>query len=419
MSTLSQLAESLVGSEVVKLGNEINRRIQAGATIYNYTIGDFNPSVFPLPKELEDLIVDSYRNGCTNYPPAEGIGELRTAVGAFINKYQGVQFSNDEILIASGGRPVIYTLFKAIVDEGDKVIYSVPSWNNNHYVSMNRGQHCMIDTLPENDFMPSVADIAAQISDAVLICLCTPQNPTGTVMPKETLEGICDLVLAENARRTGSQKKVYLMFDQMYALLTYNGTEHHNPVALRPAMKDYTVFVDGISKTFAATGVRVGWALGPANILAKMKALLSHIGAWAPMAEQKAVAKYLTMDAEVENYFGVFKAGLQHRLEAFYDGITALKNKGYNVDCIAPKAAIYLTVKADLVGKTTPEGKKLEMQDEVTQYILGAAQLAMVPFYCFGAGHDSPWYRISVGTCKTTDIPVVLGLLEKALSDLR
>jgi aspartate aminotransferase len=419
MSTLSQLAESLVGSEVVKLGNEINRRIQAGETIYNYTIGDFAPAVFPLPKELEDLIVDSYRKGFTNYPPAEGIGELRKAVSAFIEQYQGVHYNQDEIIIASGGRPIIYTLFKAIVDEGDKVIYSVPSWNNNHYVSMNKGVHCMLDTLPENDFMPALSDIEPHIADATLLCLCTPQNPTGTVMPVETLEGICDMILAENARRTGNQKKLYLMFDQMYALLTYNGTQHHNPVALRPAMKDYTIFVDGISKTFAATGVRVGWALGPANVLGKMKALLSHIGAWAPMAEQQATAKYLMMGDAVAEFLEQFKKDLQQRLVMFYDGISALKAKGYNIDCIAPKAAIYLTVKADLKGKRTADGQVLATQEDVTNYILSKAQLAMVPFYCFGAGHDSPWYRISVGTCKTTDIPVVLSLLEQALAELK
>jgi len=418
MSTLSHLAESLVGSEVVKLGNEINRRIQAGETIYNYTIGDFAPSVFPLPKELEDHIVQCYREGYTNYPPAEGISELRSSVAAFVKEHQGLQYSNDEILIASGGRPIIYTLFKAIVDEGDKVIYSVPSWNNNHYLSMNRGVHCVIDTAPENDFMPSVADVAPYISEATLLCLCTPQNPTGTTMSAATMAGICDLVLAENNRRTGKQKKLYVMFDQMYGLLTYNGTEHCNPVTLRPAMKDYTIFVDGISKTFAATGVRVGWALGPANVLGKMKALLSHIGAWAPMAEQKATARYLTMKEEIAAYFTHFKDELQQRLVLFHQGFMALKGKGYNVDCIAPQAAIYLTVKADLCGKIA-DGKLLETQEDVTQYILSKAKLAMVPFYCFGAGKDSPWYRISVGTCKKTDIPVVLGLLEEALKELK
>lgn len=87
------------------------------------------------------------------------------------------------------------------------------------------------------------------------------------------------------------------MFDQMYWTLTFGNTQHHNPVSLRPQMREYTIFIDGISKAFSATGVRVGWSMGPANIISKMKALLSHMGAWAPMPEQKGVASFL-LDGE-------------------------------------------------------------------------------------------------------------------------
>lgn len=417
MSKLSKLADSLVGSEIVKLGNEINRRIQAGEKIYNLTIGDFDPAIFPIPAKLEEYIIESYKQGCTNYPPADGIHELRNAVASFVNEHEGVEYKNDEVLIASGGRPLIYALFKTVVDADDKVIYATPSWNNNHYTSMNLGRHCKIDAYPENNFMPLVADIAPHIKDAALLCLCTPQNPTGTTMSKETLEGICDLIIAENNRREPGAKKLYLMFDQMYSLLTYDGTVHYNPVLLRPEMKKYTVFVDGISKTFAATGVRVGWSLGPAPVLAKMKALLSHIGAWAPMAEQKATARFLSERQEIKTYFEHFKDELQQRLVSIYEGIMALKNKGYNVDCIAPQAAIYLTIKFDLVGKMV-DGKLLETQQDVTDYLLGEAQLAVVPFIAFGAKSDSPWYRISVGTCHKSEIPVIFGLLENALARL-
>jgi aspartate aminotransferase len=417
MSKLSNLAESLVGSEIVKLGNEINRRIQQGEKIYNYTIGDFNPAIFPIPEQLQQHIIDCYLEGYTNYPPADGLQDLRAAVGAFVKAYEHIDYRLDEVLIASGGRPLIYTLFKTIVDEGDKVIYAVPSWNNNHYTSMNKGVHCMIDAFPENNFMPTVADIAPHVKGAVLLCLCTPQNPTGTTMSRETLAGICDLIITENRSRAAGEKKLYLMFDQMYSLLTYNSIEHYNPVSLRPEMKEYTVFVDGMSKTFAATGVRVGWALGPARVLAKMKALLSHIGAWAPMAEQKASARYLLQKEDIRIYFDHFKSELKKRLELIYDGFISLKNKGYAVDCIVPQAAIYLTVRLDLKGKMA-DGRLLETQKDVTDYLLIKAKLAIVPFYAFGAGDDSPWYRVSVGTCVLSDIPVVMDLLEDALANL-
>lgn len=417
MSKLSRLAETLIGSEIVRLGNEIAVRVNRGEKIYNYTIGDFDPQIFPIPQELEDAIVDAYRNKQTNYPPGDGILELRQAVASFIKDREGIEYAANEVLIAGGGRPLIYSVFRAIVDAGDKVIYAVPSWNNNHYTHMNDGEHCVIEATVENDFMPTAADIEPHIKGAALLCLCTPQNPTGTTLAKAELEKICDLVLAENASRGADEKKLYLMFDQMYFTLTYGETQHYNPVSLRPEMKQYTVFVDGISKAFSATGVRLGWSLGPAHLIGKMKALLSHIGAWAPMAEQKATAKYLLQKDAVQTYLTSFKKELEDRLWAIYNGFKALKEKGYPVDAVAPQAAIYLTIKIDLKGMQAGD-KQLENQADVTEYLLSEAKLAIVPFYAFGADRTSPWYRLSIGTCKKEEISEMLGMLEAALQKL-
>lgn len=418
MEKLSLLADTLKGSEIVKLGNAINERIRAGEKIYNFTIGDFDPSVFPIPTELRDLIIKAYKEKKTNYPPADGITALRKAVKDFIALHEHIDFDLPEILIASGGRPLIYTVFKAIADPGDKVIYAAPSWNNNHYSHMNGLNHCVINTTVENNFMPLAADIAKHIKGAALVCLCTPQNPTGTTLQKEELEKICDLILAENASRAENEKKVYLMFDQMYWMLTYGDTVHHNPLTLRPQMKPYTIFIDGISKLLAATGVRVGWALGPANVIGKMKALLSHIGAWAPMAEQVAVAAYLPETEAVNAYIDGFKKALEERLVKIYECFKELRDKGYPVDAVAPQAGIYLTIKIDLAGKSDGDCI-LATQYDVTDYILKEAKLAVVPFYAFGAANDSPWYRLSVGTCKTEEIAPMFTQLENALSKLR
>jgi aspartate aminotransferase len=417
MSKLSKLAETLIGSEIVRLGNEIAVRINRGEKIYNYTIGDFDPQIFPIPQELEDYIVQAYREKQTNYPPGDGLLALREAVGAFIKDKEGIEYAANEIQIASGGRPLIYSIFRAIVDAGDKVIYAVPSWNNNHYTHMNSGEHCVIEAHLKNDFMPTAADIAPHIKGAALLCLCTPQNPTGTTLAKSELEKICDLVLAENNSRGENEKKLYVMYDQMYFTLTYGDTRHYNPVALRPEMKEYTIFVDGISKAFAATGVRVGWSMGPANVIGKVKALLSHIGAWAPMAEQKATAKFLMQKDAVDNYLVTIKKGLDERLWSIYNGIAVLKEKGYPVDAVAPQAAMYLTIKIDLKGMQAGD-KQIETQADVTEYLLSEAKLAIVPFYAFGAEKSSPWYRLSVGTCKMEDIKEMLGMLEAALQKL-
>ncbi len=414
---LSSLAETLIGSEIVKLGNAISARVNRGEKIYNYTIGDFDPAIFPIPSELEDLIIESYQQKNTNYPPGDGVLELRKSVSQFIKEKEGLDYSVEEIQIACGGRPLIYTVFRTIVDKGDKVIYAAPSWNNNHYAHLTEAEHCLIECTAENLFMPTASAIAPHIKGASLICLCTPQNPTGTTLSKEELEKICDMVLQENKRRGKEEKKLYMLFDQMYWLLTYGNTVHYNPVSLRPEMKEYTIFIDGITKAFASTGLRVGWALGPAVVISKMKALLSHVGGWAPMAEQKAVAKFLLRSEAIEKYITQFKIALNDRLQKIYNGFILLKEKGFQVDAISPQAAIYLTVKVDLVGKTA-DGKILASQPEVTDYLLNEAKLAIVPFSAFGASSNSPWYRISVGTCKVEKIDEMFAKLEAALKKL-
>ncbi|MGN6166254.1 MAG: pyridoxal phosphate-dependent aminotransferase [Flavisolibacter sp.] len=415
---LSHLSETLIGSEIVKLGGEIRERIRKGERIYNFTVGDFDPQIFPIPKQLEDEIVEAYRNRFTNYPPGEGSLELRQAVSHFAKTYQGLEYNTDEILIASGGRPLIYALFRAICDKGDKVIYAVPSWNNNHYVHFVEGEHVVVEAKAENNFMPTADDLKPHIKEAVFIALCSPQNPTGTTFRKEELQAICNMVVEENKRRGENEKKLYVMFDQMYWHLTYNNIQHYDPVSLNPEMRNYTVYIDAISKVFASTGVRVGWSMGPAFLLNKMKAILSHVGAWAPMAEQKALTKFLGNKEAIDAYLKHFKAELEERLRRIYEGFIQLKNKGYNVDAVAPEAAIYLTIKVDLTGKKTSDGKLLQTQADVTSYLLQHASLAVVPFYAFGASKTSPWYRLSVGTCKKEEIDEMLHKLETALNQL-
>jgi len=415
---LSHLSETLIGSEIVKLGGDIREKIRQGEKIYNFTVGDFDPSVFPIPKDLEEEIITAYRNHFTNYPAAEGNIDLRESISAFIRKREKLNYSPDEILVASGGRPLIYAVFRAVCDKGDKVIYAVPSWNNNHYSHFIGAQHVVIEATPETKFMPSVEAICPNIKGATLISLCSPQNPTGTTMSREALEAICDMIIEENASRGENEKKLYLLYDQMYWHLTYGNTRHYDPVSLKPEMKPYTIYIDAISKVFAATGVRVGWAMGPQNILSKMKAILTHIGAWAPMAEQKAVAQYLKMDESIDRFLNNFRSEVEIRLRSIYDELMLFKKEGLPVDAIAPEGAIYLTIRFDLAGKKTENGEVLKSQSDVTAYLLNEAKLAIVPFYAFGASQTSPWYRLSVGTCKKESIKEMTLQLKKALEKI-
>lgn len=415
---LSHLAETLIGSEIVKLGGDIREKISLGEKIYNFTVGDFDPQIFPIPKELEEEIVSAYHQHYTNYPAAEGNLDLREAISHFIKEREHLNYSTEEILVASGGRPLIHALFYTICDKSDKVIYAAPSWNNNHYTHFVGGEHVVIEASAENNFMPTVEEIRPFIKNASLISLCSPQNPTGTTFTKHDLEAICDMVLEENANRPEQDKKLYILYDQMYWHLTYGDIRHYNPVSLRPQMKEYTIFIDAISKSFASTGVRIGWSMGPKNIISKMKAILTHTGAWGPMAEQKGLSRFLYQKDNIDKYLQHFKREIEIRLRSIYEGLMQLKKEGFAVDAIAPQAAIYLTIKIDLVGKQSEDQKILKTQSDVTAYLLNEAKLAVVPFYAFGAPRNSPWYRLSVGTCKKEEIPEMFGQLKRAMQKL-
>ncbi|MFT5182961.1 MAG: aspartate aminotransferase [Flavobacteriales bacterium] len=416
---IATMAEELVGSEIIKLSGEIKEKIANGAQIFNYTIGDFNPDIFPIPEGLSLAIIQAYQNGETNYPPANGILELRQQLSSFIEKKQGLSYHADEFLVAGGARPLIYAAFQALVNPGEKVLFPVPSWNNNHYTHLSRGQQIFVETTPENNFMPSANELAEHIQDASLIALCSPLNPTGTVFSKEQLQSICDLVMTENIRRGPNEKPLYILYDQIYWQLCLGDSKHEDPVSLCPELRPYVVFIDGISKSLAATGVRVGWAFGPNHIINKMKAILGHVGAWAPRAEQVACAQFMSDTQALDEYLGKIRNKASERLQAFYKGFQDLNNKGYDIEAIAPKAAIYLTVQFNLVGKMDAQGKMLKSTEDVTAFLLDQCGLAIVPFYAFGASRKSTWFRLSVGTAAMSDVPVVFQRLESALRLLK
>lgn len=401
MIKLSHLAETMPAPAPLAIGNAIKERISKGEHIYNLTIGDFSPSIFPIPQLLENAIINAYQSKQTNYPAPEGNADLRERLSDFIRHFQTLYYSPAEILVASGGRPLIFAAYQTIVDPGDKVIYPVPSWNNHYYVQLTGAQGCAIETSVENNFMLTAEEIRPYVKDAVLLALCSPQNPTGTCYTPGQMKAICDMVVEENNRRAAGKKKLYVLYDHIYNLLVHGLTKHIDPVSVNPAMKDYTIFTDAVSKNFAATGVRVGWGYGPQLLINKMKTILSHVGAWAPMAEQKALAVFFDDLSGVEEYLLNFKRKIAQRLDNFYNGLMELKNEGLPVDVIAPQASIYLTVKVEISG-------------DIFNELLNEG-IAVIPFSAFGARQAAQWFRLSVGTCSIEDIAPVLQKLRKIL----
>ncbi|MGI9310319.1 MAG: pyridoxal phosphate-dependent aminotransferase [bacterium] len=417
---LSRFAASIKPSPILTFAAEINARKQRGETLHNLTVGDFDASIFPIPERLRDCVVAAYRDDQTNYPGIAGMSVLRRAAADWSNRAFGLDCAEDEIAIASGARPIIYALYRAVVDAGERVVYPVPSWNNATYAAMLGAEAVAVETCAEQHFMPTAEALAPHLPGASLLALCAPQNPTGTLFEANNLRAICDLVVDENRRRENArspQKPLYVMFDQVYWALTFGERAFHHPLSVCPQIRDYAVFVDGLSKAFAATGLRVGWALGPRKLLARMSALIAHIGAWAPKPEQVAAGAFLADADALEQHLAAFRARLSARLDAFHRGLLALRQKGHAVDAIAPQAAIYLSVKIALQGRRARDGV-LDGDDAAQAYLLDRARIGLLPFSWFGARDCADWFRLSVGACRREHIPTILANLEDALDEL-
>ena len=417
--SVSQLAQKLKGSEIIKIAAEVNELKSKGADIANLTIGDFDSSIYPIPGVLTDYIKEAYDAHQTNYPPADGLLSLRESVSAFMLDRFGLRNSTNEILISSGSRPIIYATFLAIVDPGDKVIFPAPSWNNNHYCDLTGAKGIAVQTSAANNFMPTAADLRPHIKGASMLALCSPLNPTGTMFSKKDLEDICDLVIEENKSRSEGEKPLYILYDQIYAMLTFGKHQHVDPVSLRPELKDYVIYIDGASKCFAATGVRVGWGFGPENVISRMRSIVGHMGAWAPKPEQVAMAKFLNEKDNVDQFLSSFKEKIQKSLDALYIGFQQLKAEGLKLDAIEPMGAIYLTLKIDYAGKMTPAGEILKTSTDINFYLIKEANVALVPFSAFGTGEDVNWFRASVGGCSLEDIQKMIPRVGEALRQLK
>jgi aspartate aminotransferase len=413
---LSRVADRLYGSQILGIAAEIRAMVAGGASVCNLTVGDFAPAEFRIPQGLERRITDALARGETNYPPSNGMPALRDAVARLYRERLGLTIDAASVVVCGGSRPAIYASYRCLVDPGDRVVYPTPSWNNDAYVIVADADGVVVDCDAGTDFLPTRASLERAVRGARLLALNSPLNPAGTAFDAESLGGICDLVLEENARREGTgERPLYVMYDQVYWMLTFGGLEHVTPVGLRPEMARYTVFVDGVSKALAATGLRVGWVVPPADLAPKFSDFLGHVGAWAPRPEQVAVADFLGASAELDAFVAEMHAGVEARLDALHAGLEALGARGLPVEVSRPMGAIYLSARFALNGRRAPDGTLLATNEDVRRYLLGAAGCAVVPFQAFGVGRDDGWFRLSVGAVSLGEIGAVLPRIEAAV----
>jgi aspartate aminotransferase len=409
-ASLSALARGVVGSEILRIAAEIRALKAKGAEICNLTVGDFDPAQFPAPAALLDGMRKALADGQTNYPPSDGVIGLREAVARTYRKHLGLSYPVESVLITGGARPLLYGSYRTVLDPGDAAVYPVPSWNNNHYSYLCGARAVEIPVRADANFFPTPDDLRPHLATARLLLVNSPLNPTGTVIDPTVLQRISEMIVEENRRRAraggDATKALWLCYDQVYWQLVFGSAKHVTPPEVCADVAPYTIILDAASKSFAATGLRVGWAVMPPAARQRMADILGHVGAWAPRPEQVAMAALLDDDAAVASYLVGQRARVQERLDRLAAGFAAMQAEGIAVEVIAPQGAIYLSVRFAIPGQTNEATRRL---------LLERAGFAVVPFQAFGLREDSGWFRISVGAVSLAEIDAALPRVRAAL----
>jgi aspartate aminotransferase len=265
-----------------------------------------------------------------------------------------------------------------------------------------------IECKPENSFFPTIRDIQDNINDNTsLICICSPQNPTGRVIDPEVLRGICEIIVHENKHRVNQvgSRPLYLFFDQIYSDLTVEGSFVH-PLTLCPEIRDYLICVDGISKSLCATGIRVGWMFGPQDIIGKMTEVFSHIGAWAPKPEQNAVAMYLNDYDDMVEFVNSKTKQYSDISNKICDKIQELKDKGFRIDYQRPEGGIYISI---YLG----ESLSFPNIESYIKFLINRCGIGLVPFEYFGSQLNRGWFRMSIGGVDPNNVEEILNSLNE------
>lgn len=420
---LSEIAQNLEGSQILKIAAEVRELLKEGKPVLNLTVGDFSPREFPVPSSLVEGINEAFSQRLTNYPPADGLPDLKQAICDLYERELNFVIPPSSVVVQSGGRPGIYATYRALLDKGEKVVYPVPSWNNRYYAGLVGAQVVEVKTEAADGFLPTATHLAPHLAGARLIVINTPVNPTGTVIGEKALEEICQLVVDENTRRRDrGEKALYLLFDQIYWMLTFGAARHYTPYHVCPAVAPYVILLDGISKGFAATGLRLGWTVAPPILINAIKTILAHIGAWAATPIQRGTALLLSGKEgdgyRYEGFLAEMRESVQARLEALHEGFTRLEAEGIPIESVAPEGAIYLSVKLNLKGKSF-KGETISSNEDMRRVLLREAGFAVVPFDAFGATTLDGWCRLSVGAVSLAEIEEGMTRLTHVLREIR
>ncbi len=336
---------------------------------------------FDTPENIKEAAIKAIRDGHTKYTPVGGIPELKDAIIGKFSRENGLAYSRDEVIVSSGGKHSIYNLFNAILNPGDEVIIPSPYWlSYPAIVTLAGGTPVIVKTTQENGFKMTAEGLAGRITGATkALVINSPSNPTGAAYSAQELEAIAEVALKNG---------LLIVTDEIYEKIVYGGFKATSIASVSDSVKKSTVVLNGVSKTYAMTGWRIGYAAGPVDIIKAMTRLQSQSTSNPASISQWAALEALSGD---QSAISVMVTEFDRRRAAMCDGLSAIQG----VSCTRPEGAFYVFPKISFVFGKKSGDTVIDGSVALAKYLLDAVGVAVVPGEPFG---DDKCVRLSYAT---------------------
>ena len=338
---------------------------------------------FPTPDHVKDAAHAAMQAGRTGYTNVDGSPELKAAIIAKFRRDNDLEFTPAEITVSNGAKQVIYNAFMASLAPGDEVVVPTPCWvSYTEMVTLAEGVPVPVPCPQNHGFKLRPEDLAAAITPRTRwLVLNNPGNPTGAVYGRDELAALAEVLRAH--------PQVAVLTDDIYEHIRFDGAPFHTMAAVAPDLKQRTVTVNGVSKAYAMTGWRIGYAGGPANLMRAMGKMQGQSAGCPSSISQAAAVAALTGPHD-------FMAERARSFQDRRDAVMALLERIPGLTCATPQGAFYLYVGcAGLIGRTRPDGQRITTDADVALYLLDEAKVTVVHGDAYGL---SPYFRISIAT---------------------
>ncbi len=389
---------NMTPSATVELTAKVAELKQQGVDVIGFNLGEPD---FDTPDYIKEAAKKAIDEGFTKYTPVAGLLELREAICKKLKKDNNLDYAPNEIIVSTGGKQALVNAVLALCEQGDEVIVITPCWVS--YIEMVKiaeSTPVLVPADEANDFQMDIEKVKAAITDKTkAIILNTPNNPTGAVYTEESLKELADLAVKHN---------FYIIADEIYEELVYEGNKHISIATLSPEVKDRVIVINGFSKAYAMTGWRMGYAAGPASIIKAMGSLQGHTTTNANSITQKAAIAAL---AGAKDSIEFMKTQFDERRKYLIDRLRNMEN----ITCANAEGAFYLMPNVSKLFGKTYKDKVLKDSFDVADFLLEEAHIALVP----GAAFEAPDnVRISYSN-SLENIKEGMDRMEKALGVLK